>query len=800
MAAAICFSAVVSGSPVFAQQPRVGVSSAVNPAASSVLPGAPQRTLYIGNEIIFQERITTEATGQAQILFLDKSTMTIGSSADVLIDEFVYDPKSSSGRMVLNAGKGAFRFVGGALSKNPDGVTVNTSVASIGIRGGVMLLAIDEDATTAVFLHGDEMTVSGRSGDVSRIYREEFGVAIDRNGRVGEPRQISADVIRAIADRLKPQTRQRAPVDETRVAGLASQDTASRPETRRPDPRGVVRPEYLRQTVEPALGSPFSGVVRRIGAAGAADLAFRDGNLADGRFAASLPNGTLSVPVPATGGGSFAVSGAQTPFGAAVGTGFLSADRGFLAANLADVGGAGRSFVFGGRLPQGGDLAIAAGSRVAYASPFGDAGLPFLTPQTGANLPGGASDLLVAGGADRTGTVALQAGLGLDGAGGSQASALVVATAATLDSGGKLAFGGFVRGTSRLAADGGPLLTASTLGTVQDGAGNSFFGTGAPSFVLDQNGYDAAGRPRAAQATATGFGAGAPTSSYGFVDTVLPRQQLPPAARTAQQLSGFAAGIGNAPSTRGGQTSVAYAGYDASDFKLVTDPVTNRIAARFGIEASSDGNAERYLSFGGLQAPGRSAFVDDAAFGAIEAPSGAVASGAFVSAGTLPDSANALVPGGALCTCEYLRWGFWSAELTGPPGERFHLGTWVAGVETPQVSMPVQGVAAFSGRAIGSVDNNGRNYVATGDFGGTFDFARRTGAVSISKFDGRNLSGTTIASNGRNYQGGLSGGGLSGMITGTFFGPAAKETGGAFTLQEMTGARYRASGIFAGRR
>jgi hypothetical protein len=73
-----------SGAPA---QQRVGVSSAVNPEATSRPPGGTVRKLVIGQEIVFNERITTEAAGQTQLLFLDESSMTIGPNSDLTIDQ-----------------------------------------------------------------------------------------------------------------------------------------------------------------------------------------------------------------------------------------------------------------------------------------------------------------------------------------------------------------------------------------------------------------------------------------------------------------------------------------------------------------------------------------------------------------------------------------------------------------------------------------------------------------------------------------------------------------------------------------
>src|SRR5580693_5439560 len=78
-------------SPATAQQ-RIGVNSAVNPEATGISPGTPLRRLVLGQDVVFNERITTGAEGQTQVLFVDQSTMSVGPNADMLIDQFVYDP------------------------------------------------------------------------------------------------------------------------------------------------------------------------------------------------------------------------------------------------------------------------------------------------------------------------------------------------------------------------------------------------------------------------------------------------------------------------------------------------------------------------------------------------------------------------------------------------------------------------------------------------------------------------------------------------------------------------------------
>jgi hypothetical protein len=91
--------------------------------------------LDVGSDIVARERIQTSESGSLQVMFLDKTTMTVGPNSDLLIDEFVYDPGAGSGQFAASLTRGALRFVGGQISHTA-GATINTPSATIGIRGG----------------------------------------------------------------------------------------------------------------------------------------------------------------------------------------------------------------------------------------------------------------------------------------------------------------------------------------------------------------------------------------------------------------------------------------------------------------------------------------------------------------------------------------------------------------------------------------------------------------------------------------------------------------------------------------
>ncbi len=120
-----------------AEADKVGVAAAVNPDAFSSLSGSERTQLNIGKSIFFNERINTTGSGLVQVLLIDGSTFTVGPGSDLVIDKFVYDPNKKTGEIVATFSKGAMRFVGGKISKNDDGVTVNTPAGALAIRGGM---------------------------------------------------------------------------------------------------------------------------------------------------------------------------------------------------------------------------------------------------------------------------------------------------------------------------------------------------------------------------------------------------------------------------------------------------------------------------------------------------------------------------------------------------------------------------------------------------------------------------------------------------------------------------------------
>ncbi len=178
----------IAATSAVAAPEKAGVASKINPAVEAVeqLAATGSRVLFVGSDIFREELIRTDAAGQAHLLFLDQSSLTVGPNSELVIDQFVYDPKTNSGDLTMSAAKGVLRFVGGALSKTGD-VTIKTPIGNLGIRGAVVLIDLegDDGSVTACILYGNELSGTIPDSGVSKTVRgHEQCIILTPDGRI----------------------------------------------------------------------------------------------------------------------------------------------------------------------------------------------------------------------------------------------------------------------------------------------------------------------------------------------------------------------------------------------------------------------------------------------------------------------------------------------------------------------------------------------------------------------------------------------------------------------------------------
>lgn len=211
--------------------PKIGAVGAVNTAAVGQLPGgAAAQTLFVGADVFQNQTVRTDAAGLAEIMFTDQSTITVGHGSEVVLDTFVYDPSNEIGQLAVGLSRGTMRFIGGRISKTTP-VKINAPTATLTIRGGIGLFSfLPGQDGIAVFLYGDELTVTGSNGVVRTIRRPGFAVTIPANGGdPSEPFRVSDQQLvdlRGQLDNPNPPQQNGVPIDPLKpIQRFGSKDT-----------------------------------------------------------------------------------------------------------------------------------------------------------------------------------------------------------------------------------------------------------------------------------------------------------------------------------------------------------------------------------------------------------------------------------------------------------------------------------------------------------------------------------------------------------------------------------------------
>jgi hypothetical protein len=166
----------------------------------------PPTRLRIGDDIVFQEDISTGADAKTVIEFRDGSTFEVGPDAVIRIDEFVFNPEESVGHKTLSVTRGVFRYVSGFVANDQD-AKIALPTGMIGIRGSVVVGIVDPEVP--VFLH----VAQGNATFTNDAGRSEVGAgqSIATPSRTTPPMRsdmmpsaVAAQTLQAIERRLPP--------------------------------------------------------------------------------------------------------------------------------------------------------------------------------------------------------------------------------------------------------------------------------------------------------------------------------------------------------------------------------------------------------------------------------------------------------------------------------------------------------------------------------------------------------------------------------------------------------------------
>ncbi|MEM8791632.1 MAG: FecR domain-containing protein [Pseudomonadota bacterium] len=171
-------SLIALGTGASAQNTNIGQVAAVNSDMDGTPPNDAKRQLLLGLGVFENERVETSDQGSGQLLFLDQTSLTVSQNSDIKLDKYVYDPGADAGDMAMSMSKGALRFIGGRITKKRRAM-IRTPTATIGIRGGLVIIRVRPDGSTRV------VQMAGDSTEVVS-YGDADGDGIDDGPDAGE--------------------------------------------------------------------------------------------------------------------------------------------------------------------------------------------------------------------------------------------------------------------------------------------------------------------------------------------------------------------------------------------------------------------------------------------------------------------------------------------------------------------------------------------------------------------------------------------------------------------------------------
>ncbi|MES9902028.1 MAG: FecR domain-containing protein [Sedimenticola sp.] len=184
----------------------IGRVAVLQGAAHAVGADGTRRPLHLSSKVFMSDHLTTAEKGRLQVIFSDKTTLTLGPSSTIVIDKYVYQADKSAGAFVATATKGFFRMITGNISRLfPDRVKVKTPAATIGIRGCLLAWSVDAGGHPLELLYlgglqGRERGIYAENGGgMSDLFNPEHGIRVSSPGAPPSlPTRWSAEAMMAL--------------------------------------------------------------------------------------------------------------------------------------------------------------------------------------------------------------------------------------------------------------------------------------------------------------------------------------------------------------------------------------------------------------------------------------------------------------------------------------------------------------------------------------------------------------------------------------------------------------------------
>lgn len=170
---ALCITAA-SALTAAAAERRVGEAVIIQNEVLRVA-GPATSAINVGDGVLRDETVRTGNGSAARLVMIDSTNLSLGPNASLTLDRTVFNDEHSYRDIAIRLTTGAFRFVTGHSEKAA--YRINTSLATIGVRGTILdilsqrgqTVVVLQEGASSVCTHGGQCVQLTQPGDTAII-------------------------------------------------------------------------------------------------------------------------------------------------------------------------------------------------------------------------------------------------------------------------------------------------------------------------------------------------------------------------------------------------------------------------------------------------------------------------------------------------------------------------------------------------------------------------------------------------------------------------------------------------------
>jgi FecR protein len=118
-------------------------------------------TAVVGTLVQMGNELRTGPKSRMEVTFKDKTTITLGENASLVVDRYVFNPEQSSGELAVSTGVAAFRMVTGRLGEMSNKkINASTPFGALAVRGTDFWWGPKDDHAGTLLVSNSSVAVS----------------------------------------------------------------------------------------------------------------------------------------------------------------------------------------------------------------------------------------------------------------------------------------------------------------------------------------------------------------------------------------------------------------------------------------------------------------------------------------------------------------------------------------------------------------------------------------------------------------------------------------------------------------